>query len=104
MAENSDKGIITKDFASKNVIKELAYKSAAESITLLKNENDILPLNKATIYPPNRTCGKRFKYFKWKLGHTHGRALINLTINGHPTIFEQLKSSFDKVNSYFGVI
>ena len=34
-----------KDFASEKHQK-LVYKSGAESITLLKNENDILPLNK----------------------------------------------------------
>ena len=34
-----------KDFASEKHQK-LAYKSASESITLLKNDNDILPLKK----------------------------------------------------------
>ena len=87
-----------KDFASEKHQK-LAYKSAAESITLLKNDNDILPLMKEQSILLIGPAANDLNILNGAWTHTW-QGIDKSYNNNHPTILEQMKSSFDKV-AYF---
>lgn len=88
------------DFASEKH-QQLAYKSAAESITLLKNNNDILPLTKDKSILLIGPAANDLNVLNGAWTHTWQGINKNYN-NNFPTILDQMKISFDNVTYFEG--